>query len=57
LTYRYINGKTWEEIAVEMHYTYKWVHVLHGQALAEFENVLRMRQEYIVVHTHHVDMV
>ena len=43
LTYRYINGKTWEEIAVEMHYTYKWVHVLHGQALADFENVLRMR--------------
>ena len=44
LTYRYINGKTWEEIAVEMHYTYKWVHVLHGQALADFENVLRMRK-------------
>lgn len=41
LTYRYINGKTWEEIAVAMHYTYKWVHVLHGLALVEFENVLK----------------
>jgi DNA-directed RNA polymerase specialized sigma subunit len=41
LTYRYINGKTWEEIAVEMHYTYQWVHRLHGQALIEFEKVLK----------------
>ena len=41
LTYRYINGKTWEEIAVEMHYTYQWVHRLHGQALVEFEKVMK----------------
>src|SRR5690606_13440262 len=33
LTLRYLNFKTWEEIAVEMGYTYQWVHVLHGRAL------------------------
>src|SRR5690606_12888611 len=30
LMLRYVNFKTWEEIAVEMGYTYQWVHVLHG---------------------------
>lgn len=33
LTLRYLNFKTWEEIAVEMGYTYQWVHVLHSRAL------------------------
>lgn len=41
LTMRYLNCKTWEQIAVDMNYTYKWVHVLHGRALIEFEEVLR----------------
>lgn len=41
LTHYYINGKTWEEIAVVTNYTYKWVHVLHGRALREFESVLQ----------------
>jgi len=40
LMHRYINGQTWEQIAVEMHYTYQWVHVLHGRALREFEKVM-----------------
>lgn len=40
LTLRYLNYKTWEEIAVEMNYTYRWIHVLHGRALAEFEKIL-----------------
>ena len=30
---RYIRGLTWEEVAVEMHYTYQWVCALHGRAL------------------------
>lgn len=34
LTLRYINGYTFERIAIEMFYTYKWVCVLHGRALA-----------------------
>lgn len=39
LTLRYINQKTWEETAVEMGYTYQWVHVLHSRALVEFEKM------------------
>lgn len=45
LTLRYLNFKTWEYIAVEMNYTYKWVHELHKRALAEFD------KEYIEIHT------
>lgn len=37
LTLRYLNFKTWEEIAVEMDYTFQWVHQLHKRALIEFE--------------------
>ena len=33
LELRYINCKTFEQIAVEMYYTYQWVCVLHGRAL------------------------
>jgi predicted transcriptional regulator len=35
LTLRYIQGKSWEWIAVEMHYNYRWVTKLHGKALSE----------------------
>lgn len=35
LRYRYLCGLTWEQIAVEMHYTYQWVCILHGKALQE----------------------
>lgn len=37
LMLRYINGFTFERIAEEMYYTYKWVFVLHGRALAAVE--------------------
>lgn len=30
---RYIEGCTWEAIAVKMHYSYQWVCILHGRAL------------------------
>lgn len=33
---RYIDGKTFEEIAVTLHYTYRHVTRLHGSALQEF---------------------
>lgn len=33
LRLRYINGFTWEKIAVEMNLTYQWVCALHGRAL------------------------
>lgn len=33
LRLRYINGMTWEKIAVELNFTYQWVCILHGRAL------------------------
>lgn len=32
---RYVNGMTWEEIAIEMNYCYRQVCRLHGDALAK----------------------
>lgn len=37
LTLRYLNFKTWEQIAVEMNYDYRWIHRLHAKALTAFE--------------------
>lgn len=34
---RYLMGRTWEQIAVEMNYNYRWVLRLHGRALKNFE--------------------
>ena len=33
LRLRYINGKRWEEIAVELNFNYRWVLRLHSEAL------------------------
>ena len=33
LRYRYIDGMTWEQIAVKMNYDYRWTLRLHGRAL------------------------
>lgn len=35
LKLHYINGKTFEEISVIMHYNYRWVTRLHGKALTK----------------------
>lgn len=35
LIMRYISGKTWEQIAVDMHYSYQWTCELHGRALKQ----------------------
>lgn len=37
---RYINGKTWEQIAVMMNYTYRRVTQLHGKALNAVKDFL-----------------
>ena len=37
---RYINGKTWEQIAVQMNYTYRRVTQLHGKALNAIKDFL-----------------
>lgn len=39
LTLRYLNFKTWEQIAVEMEFTFQWVHELHRRALIVFEEM------------------
>lgn len=35
----YIQNKTFEQTAVEMELTYRWVCELHGQALAQFDQI------------------
>ena len=37
LAHRYINGRTWCEVAYELGCTPQWAHKLHARALAEFE--------------------
>ena len=36
---RYINCKSWEQIAVDMGYVIRRVYQLHGEALREFERI------------------
>ena len=45
---RYVNLKKWEEICVELHYSWRGVHKVHGRAL-------RLVEEYIEVH--YIDVV
>ena len=44
LMLRYLNFKTWEEIAVEMGCSYQWVHVLHGRALIYFQEKVQFSE-------------
>ena len=37
---RYINGKTFEQIAVDMHYSWRQIVRIHGQALQYAQNVI-----------------
>lgn len=42
---RYFHGKRWEEIAVEMSFTYQWVSGgLHQKALSQFQKELDQRK-------------
>lgn len=36
LFYRYIKLMKWEDICVEMHYSWKWIHKIHARALEHF---------------------
>lgn len=36
---RYINGQRWEDIAMGMHYSWKGIFKLHGQALRVFDQM------------------
>ena len=37
LRLRYIKGLKWEEVAVEMGYSWRRIHDIHGKALRNFE--------------------
>ncbi|WP_337506842.1 DUF1492 domain-containing protein [Megasphaera sp.] len=36
---RYINGQRWEDIAMDVHYSWKGIFKLHGQALRVFDQM------------------
>ena len=40
---RYVHFQTWEKIAYEMHYSYRWIHELDKVAVEAFEAVLNAR--------------
>ena len=42
LTEYYVNDKTWEEVAVQMRYSWRQVMRLHGQALCEIRTITGM---------------
>ena len=47
---RYFNFETWEQIAVEMNYTYQWVSgKLHKRALSQVQKALDGRKEMLCV--------
>jgi hypothetical protein len=49
LTWRYVNGWSWERIAEAMHYDRVWIWRLHGRALAEFEKTRNTKQHLDVL--------
>ena len=40
LTEYYVNDKTWEEVAVQMRYSWRWVRRLHVRALEQVQEIL-----------------
>ncbi|HML45694.1 MAG TPA: hypothetical protein PKE04_02950 [Clostridia bacterium] len=40
---RYLCFQTWEQIATDMHYSSRWVHIVHSRALTAVDKVLRER--------------
>ena len=44
----YIDGKTWEEVAVELHYSYRHTTRRHGRALQEVDKILDQKMSYNV---------
>lgn len=44
LFYRYIKGLDWWEIAEKLRYSERWVHKIHGKALAHFELPEEMKE-------------
>ena len=45
---RYINGKTWEQIAVQMNYSYRQITRMHGSALIAVKYVLECPTQSVI---------
>ena len=43
LTEYYVNDRTWEEVAVQMGYSWRWVRRLHARALDQVQEILDNR--------------
>lgn len=43
LRYRYILYYSWEDIASEMNFSLRWVHVIHSRALASVDAVMKKK--------------
>lgn len=41
---RYIENNTWEQIAVSMNYTYRWITKLHGRSLLKVAELLQNKK-------------
>ena len=37
---RYFEDQPWEKIAFEMHYTTRWIHILHSRALINLDKIM-----------------
>ena len=40
LEQRYLSFKSWERVAEDMHFSLRWVHIMHGRALKSVEKIL-----------------
>ena len=38
MVYKYIDGKTWEEVAVAMNYTWRYMHKIHSECLIKLKH-------------------
>lgn len=45
LTLRYLNFRTWEQIAEEMNLTFQWAHVIHNRALKAFDPLIERGEQ------------
>ena len=50
LELRYLSFKSWDDIAAEMHYGSRWVHILHSKALSAVEKILEKNKECTKIH-------
>ena len=45
LEFRYLCFNSWAEIADKMGYGLRWIHILHGRALSEVNDVLSKKRQ------------